>query len=425
MPINVNKRPNVLVFAPAFAPFFFSESLVNSKLALAMQAENWDVTVISAASSDASGYSSAWGEPWESLRSRVHILHPEPKVGSLLGRVISRIRNILRLRHPISGAIWSERAADLAIRLHKERPFTLVLTRSTSCYAHLPGLLFRRSHHIPWIANWNDPPGHLFPPPYSYPLPLLQRFFKNRYMRSASQAADMNTFPSEQLMDFMTVPLGLVDSPKKAVIPHVGLGWEGAASAKDPLRFRICHAGNLSAERDPRSFLKALAKLRDMNPSIKVELEIIGVMPESIMTEVIQLNLEDQVIFTPGMSFVKCLERMQHADVLLMIEAEVKNGIFFPSKIIDYVEVGRPILAISPKKGVIKDLFSSNNYGAFAEVGSSTSIEKALDTIFNDWRSNCVSPQGISLLRNKVKPATIVKKLTALSELIEKRNSTS
>jgi glycosyltransferase involved in cell wall biosynthesis len=39
---------------------------------------------------------------------------------------------------------------------------------------------------------------------------------------------------------------------------------------------------------------------------------------------------------------------MQEADVLMVIDADVPDSVFLPSKLIDYLGAGRPVLGITP-----------------------------------------------------------------------------
>lgn len=414
--------PNVLMFAPAFAPSFFSEALVSSKLALAMLAKGWPVTVISGSSSAAVTYSDAWQFPWDGLAERVHAIAPNLETGGSSRSNLSHWGTLAQVRHPVSGAVWAREAADVALRLHRDRPFDLILTRSTSCYAHLPALILRRHFHLPWIANWNDPPGHLFPAPYSYPLPPLQRIFKNRYLRSSAQAADINTFPSDRLMHYLSRPLDLTDPARMAVVPHVGMGWIGRRATRNQGRFRICHAGNLSAERDPRSLLRAVAWALEKHSDVHIELDLIGKKTDEIMTELARISLNGNVIFNPGLPFADCFRRMEGADLLLLIEAPVDDGIFFPSKLVDYAEVGRPILAISPRNGVTRDLFDRYDLGAFAEIGSDVAITAALDHLINEWKADRPPPAGLAMLREYVAPSAIVQSIAGLLESVNRRD---
>lgn len=405
---------NVLMFAPAFAPNFFSEALVNSKLALAMLDAGWNVSVISASASADFVYSGNFGAPWELLRGIVHEVPPEAGSAGRFARINKAARVLAAGRHPVHGAKWAANAADAAFKLHQQRPFDLMITRSTSCIAHLPGLLFKNLVDVPWVANWNDPPPHLFPAPYSYPTSPVQRFFTDRYLRAAARRADVNTFPSERLMAYLSGPLELVDPRRMAVVPHIGFGRYGRPPRAEKDIFRISHAGNLSLERDPRYFLRALAKTIMRHPSIKFEFSIIGKMPDRALAEVEKLGLSGVVTYTPDIPFLACLEQLESADALLLIEARVANGIFFPSKIVDYCEVGRPVLAISPNEGVMRDLNDRYHFAYFADVGDPDAVVSALERLVSDWIDDKISLSGVQELRRQASPVAIVQQIARL-----------
>jgi glycosyltransferase involved in cell wall biosynthesis len=409
----MKSNPNVLIFAPAFAPNFFSEALVNSKLALAMLAAGWDVTVFSASASSEFVYDGEWLEPWSPLQRIVRQIGPSnPK--SRLRSLCGLGRAMLVGRHPIQSAQWALRAAEAAIGMHQQRPFDLMLTRSTSCVAHLPGLIVKRRSDVYWIANWNDPPPYLFPAPYTHDLSPSQRFFYGRYVRDAARAADLNTFPSKRLMEYLKEPLKLRQTDRTAVVPHVGLGWSARPRESDRTSFRISHAGNLSLERDPRDFLRAFAEVVKRHPNIKFEFNLIGKMPDEIHHEVDRLGLANVVRYTLDLPFLACLEQMECADALLLIEAPVENGIFFPSKVVDYCEVGRPILSISPREGVMRELIDQYELAYFAEVGSVRTIQSALEQLISDWREDRTSLTGHEILRSRVRPKAVVEQLEQL-----------
>jgi len=373
----------------------------------------WDVTVFSAAASSEFVYSGEWVEPWGPLQGIVRQFSPKIAT-SKLERLSGIGRAMLVGRHPIPNCQWAVRVADAAMAMHQERPFDLMLTRSTSCIAHLPGLIIKRSLNIPWIANWNDPPPHLFPVPYSHDLSPSRRFIFERYLREAARFADLNTFPSRRLLDYLKRPLRLRPADRTAVVPHVGLNRPTRSPKSDKTLFRISHAGNLSLERDPRDFLRAFARVAKLNPNIGFEFNIIGKMPHELLHEVNILGLENVVKFKSDLPFLDCLEEMEDADVLLLLEAPVENGIFFPSKVVDYCDVGRPILSISPRVGVMRDLMSQHELGYFVEVGDTKGMQSALERMIADWRVGQIGLAGQEEVRELTSPKAVVEQLAKL-----------
>jgi hypothetical protein len=75
------------------------------------------------------------------------------------------------------------------------------------------------------------------------------------------------------------------------------------------------------------------------------------------------------------------------AAVSVVIEATLPEGIFFPSKVADFVQVGRPILAVSPAVGTLNDLLSSYGGGIAVDCASSEGIAKGIESLFRSWQA--------------------------------------
>ena len=78
---------------------------------------------------------------------------------------------------------------------------------------------------------------------------------------------------------------------------------------------------------------------------------------------------------------------MQDADVLLILESDSQEGVFFPSKFIDYVQAGRPVLSISPLVSNMHDVLSKHGGGIAVDVQSSESIAAGIETLYNAWKT--------------------------------------
>jgi glycosyltransferase involved in cell wall biosynthesis len=54
------------------------------------------------------------------------------------------------------------------------------------------------------------------------------------------------------------------------------------------------------------------------------------------------------VVRKGSVPYQESLSVMQGADVLVVIDADIPGSVFLPSKLIDYIGAGRPILGITP-----------------------------------------------------------------------------
>jgi len=374
------------VFSPGFAPYAASENLVNSKLALAMINRGWDVTVISARD-EGFKYSSEWVEPWLRLEDRTHEISYD--FGKPLNRFLQRIWYSIALGHPIVRVRWAYEALKLALALHEKSPFDFVLSRSISCSAHLPAISFSKKTRVPWIANWNDPPSFYFPPPYNMKAGVLERFFWIRYYRNALEQADLNTFPCARLARHILEKLNLDNLNNVQIIPHLGLDGFKPTQPQMNGSFKLCHAGNLSSARNPTAFLMALKKIiLSVNHADQIKFEIVGVENVELSKIIDELGLQKHVTFTGGLNYLEALNRMADSKVLVIIEAACSTGVFLPSKLVDYIQVGRPILSVSPVEGTMNDLLSKHGGGRAVDCASVKAIFTGLKDFYYRWKND-------------------------------------
>jgi hypothetical protein len=84
-------------------------------------------------------------------------------------------------------------------------------------------------------------------------------------------------------------------------------------------------------------------------------------------------------------------EMLAKSDVLAIIEAPCKEGIFMPAKIVDYVQIDRPILALTPVVGTISDIFSKHGGGIAVDCKSPDAVARALQTLYVHWKEGTLN----------------------------------
>jgi glycosyltransferase involved in cell wall biosynthesis len=96
-------------------------------------------------------------------------------------------------------------------------------------------------------------------------------------------------------------------------------------------------------------------------------------------------RLTDIVNCVGPLDYCETISLTRGCDVLLIVEGDYGKGYFLPSKLIDYVQVGKPILAISPKKGTVSDIIRKYGGGVLADGTSAESVSDALALLFKHW----------------------------------------
>ena len=381
------------MFAPAFPPFANPEAIVNGKLALSILQAGWHVDIITrnfAEEWKGYNYGSAWIEPWLSLKDQTHIVSYKTKY-----KFTQRLDTAwcgLQMRHPVNGCRWASHAFELAIKLHMEKQYDVILSRSLPEYGHLPALNFARYTKLPWIANWNDANYLKAPPPAGDGVDAKLGFFLERYLMEVARTASWHTFPSDRMRHHICGYLKNGTEDKSSTIPHIALKKEAILNHKKNKVFTLCYAGNLYAGRDPKllfdglkSFLESI-KLQDGFKLILVGLESIG-----LKDLVKDYDLENNISITGPVSYAETLKFCVSSDILIILEEPFIDGIFLPSKFIDYVQTGKPVMAISPINGTLRDILTKYGGGIAVDCTSVTEITNALIELYDMWQHDKIN----------------------------------
>jgi glycosyltransferase involved in cell wall biosynthesis len=379
-----NKSLRILMFAPAFAPFANPEAIVNSKLALDFINAGWDVDIISRNLSVESSYNygSVWCEPWMPLKDKTHIV--DNLGAGFVRRIYETISGAVRMHYPVEGCRWASKSYDIAMQLHKEKSYDIIVSRQ----ANLPAMTMSRKTGIPWIANWNDPAGDKNPPPYGKGPDAKEGYFAEKAMRATAEHASWHTFPSERLRNYMCQYLGQTAKKKSSVIPHAALDLGSFEELKKNDVFTICHAGHISSFRKPDVFLEAFSMfIAETGAYDKVRLNMIGIEDVGITELAAKYGISNNISFMGPMPYMATLKALGKSDLLLIIEAPTYEGIYLPAKFVDYVQTGRPILAISPKVGTLNDLLSAHGGGLAVDCTDKGDIYSVLICLYEDWKN--------------------------------------
>jgi glycosyltransferase involved in cell wall biosynthesis len=400
----------IIMFTPIFAPFANPEAIVNNKVVLTFVNAGWEVDVISRHQPKTLGYDygSAWDEPWLPLKRITHEASCE--VNGRVNRLVETIRDVFHTGHPIVGCRWAAHALDLALKLHNKKPYHVILSRSLPDSGHLPALSLARKTKLPWIANWNDAFGDKNPPPAGKGVNANLGFFHERFLNEVARKANWLTFPSDRMKRHICKYLGDGASEKSSTVPHVVMKPHGRRPKKKNEIFTICYAGNLYPGRNPDVFLRGVKDfLRGEGLRTEFKLLIIGLENLGLRELVESFGLESYAEFKGPLSYMDTLDCCDDSDVLLVIEAPYQEGIYLPSKFVDYVQRGRPILAVSPLNGTLRDIISVHGGGIAVDCKSSKEISNGLNELYLHWRKNTLDDfYGSGRLYHLFSPETII-----------------
>ncbi|MBR0883958.1 glycosyltransferase involved in cell wall biosynthesis [Bradyrhizobium japonicum] len=255
-----------------------------------------------------------------------------------------------------------------------------------------------KSEHpgVRWIAQFSDPwAGN----------PLERHWSTNRwnshFEQRAVPLADAIIHSSHYSMRMMANAVSTADKSRFSVVEHCydrSLYEIREPRSRD--RFVIRYVGTLFGRRTPEPFFGAVRSLLARRPELAsvFSLELVGpVEPAMLISDAASSLPNGMIDNAPHVGYLESLRYMAGADLLVLIEADVKANLFLPSKLADYVGSGSPILALVPP-GAARDF--TRSLGCWhAEPGNVDDISQALEQAFDHiqtkgsatWRNEAVA----------------------------------
>jgi hypothetical protein len=339
-------RERVLLFSYAFPPMQTQMTPVVVKAMAGLVRQGFEVDVLSA-------------EPFSRFLERDE---------SLMPYVEKHFKSVIRLQSPSSlfgkmrlrSRLWSS-TPDLMDILHRSAFDTLMdmdLTRYQAVMTWSPfhsinpvvARLKRYRPEIRWIAQFSDPwAGN----------PLDQRTLTrlwNAWQEPRTiHAADYLIHSSAYSMRMMLGRYKGQIQTKSSIIPHP---FDDALFPARPKRenekITLRYIGVLFGRRSPEPLFCALNKLLSNRHDLRdrLNVELVGHVPTKMLQTQAALSLPaGMVTHVSNVSYIESLEKMYDSDILLLIEADVTQNLFVPSKLSDYMGARRPIVGIAPHGG--------------------------------------------------------------------------
>jgi hypothetical protein len=366
----------VLCISPFFPPTRDSEAFCSGKMVRALQEQGAEVTTLYLDAPYLQGKQDP-SAMWRSLQTS------SEAIGDPVGQARTRALCCMLRYRTLVWPRWIGSVVERASELQRVRAFDLVYSRSLPMFSHIAGYWTARSLKRPWVANINDPwDEHLFPEVERPSASPWHRRVSNYWLRKTLSSAALVTFPSRRLASYTA---GLTSaSPRTEIIPHIGIAGRALASGED---FRLVHAGKLGTNeitgRSSRALLLGFRRLLKGLGTEQRPARLVLVGPEDPQNRAMldELGLRSAVSSVGLVSYEESLQHIASASVCVLIEAPMREGIYLPSKLADYIAARKPVLALSPRIGTISDLASRSGI-TVVDPGDDKQIERALRSLY-------------------------------------------
>jgi hypothetical protein len=243
---------------------------------------------------------------------------------------------------------WTRPVITSVEKRFSELSDTVLVTFGSPMNDHLIGLGLKRRFNVPWVAHFSDPW-------IDNPFKHYNWFTKRanlKFEKEVITEADRLLFTSQETVDLVMAKYDPRLRSKIFVIPHSYEPEQYSLAANNAgSKIIIRFLGDMYGPRTPKPLFVALSQIMRDNPAILEDVcfEFMG----SIDLDLKAAGLYD---LPPGLIVLRdtvpnkeSLSLMSSADGLMVIDAPAITSVFLPSKLIDYIGAGKPLLGITPR----------------------------------------------------------------------------
>ncbi|WP_031565329.1 glycosyltransferase [Rheinheimera texasensis] len=240
---------------------------------------------------------------------------------------------------------WYFSAVALGQQLIREHDIDLIWSTYPVLTSHLIGRSLSKKTGKPWVADFRDPLQCHYNPAYQH-FNGLMRYLERKVVAQASAvvttsqaAADLyrNLYPAKPPAKFQVIENGFVplDLPP----------------ATTPDKFTLLYSGALYGNgRDISGIFRAIAELQQQGliSADNFVLKFRGSgKPEQFAATLTQFGISALVEFLPAVPFMQAQAEMMQCSANLLIQDQIFQY-QIPGKLYDYIQSGKPLLAICP-----------------------------------------------------------------------------
>lgn len=251
----------------------------------------------------------------------------------------------------IIDSIWSKKVFDQVKGVCRNNDFDCIIS-FTACYTFASlylGKLLKNSLNKKWIVYSVD----------AIPAPLQwnpnKRLYDNvkRQLQKTLQSADAFYSANPIMLLYELELFGDFKGNTGVVLtPHDNMGEYKSTEHKG---FRFLYTGNIYGPRKVDALIEAFEKFSRLHPNSN--LTFVGKFFSTIQRDYQHLVDEGRVVFH---GFTDNLTPYyEAADVLIDIAADLPNDVFLSSKVVNYLPIKKPIIAISGDNSPVRLLLGN------------------------------------------------------------------
>lgn len=349
------RNRNILWVSYSFPPIIGAESIQSAGYAKYMVRRGWRCFVVTSKLTNALNINPTFQEVLKTVVLK-RVSHPNGTV-----RNAAKVINWLAVRLPGSCLDWLYPAYQEALRICQEKQVDAIHTWAQPQVDSLIGLLLKRVSKLPWISHISD---LWIGSPYATHTALPHHLVNSWLEKEVMSKADVIVFTANRTKQIYEQRYPALAN-KFRYMPH-GFDPELIGEKNNNVKFTvegmkpvvIGHLGSLYSKRTPVPFLERFFNYQPYQSWTKqVRFEFVGHCDSAIEESMRPWIQKGLVSIEPVVEYREGLQRLQQYDICLLLDALVdRGGVFMPSKLVEYIGAGKPILAVTPKESESRDI---------------------------------------------------------------------
>lgn len=256
--------------------------------------------------------------------------------------------------------VWSM----VAFKGVKTQNYDHILIASNPFTVQVIGILLRyRNKKIKYVSQFFDPLVENFFSKLSKTAQYLRSKFEHLIVKNSdfvivNNELQMNKciqrYSSKLGNKFFLVPFCTDSKILDIVSDHIN--YDNTEGNSINRKLLITHTGSIYGYRNLNLLINALKFLNEKIENLEdvLEVRLIGHCIEDEYNNVKKANLMNIVSFIPPMSQLLAYRYLVESDALLLIDPDVEESVFFPSKLCEYFAFNKIILGLVPEKSPSK-----------------------------------------------------------------------
>jgi glycosyltransferase involved in cell wall biosynthesis len=302
---------------------------------------------------------------------------------------LARATRMLRTGVPEDPGAWVADAVAAGKRLATSLPAdTVIYGRASPGSSNIAAWHLARATGFPWVAHFSDewPPASVMRgtrkwlAPYKWPLFAMWR---QRILRDAGALTFSNPRQAREILGAQAERY----AGKAFVVAHLPTELGRRPGPPQYETFNIVHAGNFYSGQSPAALLEGLRIFLERTPGVRsrVRLTQAGWCSGAFESLTDQHGLRDVVDLPGRLPERELLARLDGASLLVAVDYCRPDSTTVLSKLPDYLNARRPILAITAPTSSLGCLFNEDGAGLTAHYAAPQEVAERIGRIFAAW----------------------------------------